>query len=437
MFDTLSAPADAVSPPRWSLATRVAFRFCFLYFGLYVFTTQMLEGFWILPKLAAPDMGATGWMKGLVTWTATHVFHVQYQYVTGSTGSGDKTIDWIHAFVVLVFAAAGALVWSILDRRRPAYVGLHKWFHVFLRLAAATTMVGYGMIKAIPLQMGAPTLTRLLEPYGNFSAMGVLWASIGASFAYERFAGCMELTAAALLFFPRLSMLGAMVLVVDSVQIFALNMTYDVPVKLFSFHLILIGLVLLAPEMRRLTSVLLLNRAAPSSSMVPLARRPWVRRSLVAAQILFGAFSFGSAWLGNRDAWHTVGAGAPRPPLYGIWTIERMTVNGVERAPLVTDWGRYRRVIFQNKATVIFWRMDDTSVGYSATIDTARKTIALTANKQSLGTLAYEQPTPDTLILDGALAGQTLRFETRLFDRSRFLLVSRGFHWIQEAPFNR
>ena len=41
-------------------------------------------------------------------------------------------------------------------------------------MATAATMVTYGMIKAIPLQMPAPPLTRLLEPFGNFSPMGVL-----------------------------------------------------------------------------------------------------------------------------------------------------------------------------------------------------------------------------------------------------------------------
>jgi hypothetical protein len=439
MLDTVDTTVDAAPAPVvcWNAATRLAFRCCFLYFGLYVLTTQMLGGFWIVPKLAPPDTGATGWMKGIVTWTAAHVLHVQHQYVTNTTGSGDKTVDWVHAFVLLVFSAAAALVWTAVDRRRANYVSLHNGFHVFLRLATGTTMAGYGMIKAIPLQMGAPTLTRLLEPYGNFSPLGVLWASVGSSFSYERFAGGMELAAAVLLFVPRLSMLGAIVLVADSIQIFTLNMTYDVPVKLFSFHLILMGLVLLAPEARRLANVLVLNRAAGPSTMTPRARRTWLRRSLVAAQIVFGAVSLGSAYVENRSAWTTSGAGAPKPPLYGIWTIDRMEINGVERAPLVTDWGRYRRVVFQNKAAMTFWRMDDTTLGYGATVDPAKKTIALTAGKQSIGTLAYEQPTPETLVLSGDVNGQTLRLETRLFDRSRFLLVSRGFHWVQETPFNR
>jgi hypothetical protein len=432
---SVAAPSPAV---RWRLATRVAFRFCFLYFGLYVLTTQMLGGLWLLPKPSPPDMGATGWMQGLVTWTAAHVFHVRYQYLMTETGSGDRTVDWIHAFVLLIACAAATTAWSILDRRRPQYATLHAWFHAFLRFAAGTTMIEYGMVKAIPLQMPAPSLTRLLEPYGNLSPMGVLWASVGASFPYERFAGAMELTAAVLLFVPRLSMLGAMLLVADSIQIFTLNMTYDVPVKLFSLHLIVIGLALLAPEMRRLLHVLVLNRPAGSSTLAPLARRAGVRRALVAAQILFGAAALANGFVQAREAWNTRGGGAAKPPLYGIWTIEKMTVDGVERAPLVTDWGRWRRLVVQNKTAVTFWRMDDTTFGYGATVDEAARTIALSGgNKQPAGRLSYQQPSPDSLILAGDVMGQKVRLETRLFDRGRFLLVSRGFHWIQETPFNR
>src|SRR3954463_13934872 len=167
MFDTL--PAVEVEQVRWHPLTRVAFRFCFLYFGLYVLTTQMLGGLWIVPKLSPPNLGATGLMHGMVDWVASHVFHVAWQYSRVSTGSGDKTTDWIHAFILLVFSAAATALWTVLDRRRPNYASMHKWFHVFLRMSAATTMVGYGMVKAIPLQMPAPNLTRLLEPFGNFS----------------------------------------------------------------------------------------------------------------------------------------------------------------------------------------------------------------------------------------------------------------------------
>ena len=444
-------PAAVIETPaiRWSAATKVAFRFTFVYFTLYVLTTQMLGGFWIIPKIQPPDTGATGWLLRPIDWTASHVFHVT-QYIRRDTGSGDKVIDWIHVFLLLLFSIAATAIWSSLDRRRPNYATLYKGFHGFLRFAAGTTMVGYGMAKAIPLQMPAPNLSRLLEQYGDLSPMGVLWASVGASFPYERFTGVMELTAAVLLFVPRLSMLGAMVLVADSIQIFVLNMTYDVPVKLFSFHLILMGLVLLAPEMRRLTGVLVLNRAAGPSTMTPLVRNVKGRRALLALQLVFGAYVLGSSYVEERASWYRYGGGAPKPPLYGIWTIEKMTINGVERAPLVTDWERWRRIVIQFPTALSYQRMDGTLGGFPVKVDTATRTIAFTAPPTGppgsgappppalKGRLTYEQPSPDVLILTGEdPAGRKLHLETRLFDRNKFLLVSRGFNWVQDRPFNR
>jgi hypothetical protein len=270
--------------------------------------------------------------------------------------------------------------------------------------------------------------------------MGVLWYSVGASFPYERFAGSMELTAAVLLFIPRLSMLGAMVLVADAIQIFTLNMTYDVPVKLFSFHLIVIGLVLLAPEMRRLFTVLVLNRATGASTMPALVRGITGRRLLLAAQLLFGAVVFWQNYSQAIEGWRTRGAGAPRPPLYGIWDIEKMQIDGVERSPLITDYGRWRRLIVQNASALSFQRMDETFGGYAATLDQTAKTITLKKTPQDKtpeGTLAFQQPSPDVLVLDGQLGGHTMHLQTRLFDKNRFMLISRGFNWVQERPFNR
>src|SRR6202012_5647978 len=118
--------------------------------------------------------------------------------------------------------------------------------------AFASQLISYGLAKEFPMQMPYPGLTRLLEPFGNFSAMGVLWASIGVSPAYERFAGCAELAAGVLLLVPRTTLLGALIAALDMTQVFKLNMTYDVPVKILSFHLLLLAVFLAAPDLPRL-----------------------------------------------------------------------------------------------------------------------------------------------------------------------------------------
>ena len=435
---TLPPPAPA-PVARWSLATRIAFRFTCLYFTLYVVSTQMLGSLIVIPNLGVPNLGMTSFFQRFVTWIATYVLGISYQWSFRITGSGDKTADWAQAFTLLLVAAAGTILWSVLDRRRVSYARLNAWFRLFLRFSVAASLVSYGVAKAIPLQMPAPGLTRLVEPFGHFSPMGVLWYSIGASRPYEIFTGCAELLAGILLFIPQTATLGAMVALADTTEIFTLNMTYDVPVKLFSFHLILMSVVLLAPEARRLANVLLLNRAAGPSTQPPLFAGRRAARTAVVLQLVLGAYIVGMGFDRSVRAWSAYGGGAPKSPLYGIWNVEEMQVDGVVRSPLVTDYGRWRRVIFDRPTAMSLQRMDDTFAGYGAAIDTAAKTIALTRGGDASwkAQFAFERPDAETLVLDGQMDGHRVRMRTRLFDRSKFLLVSRGFNWIQEFPFNR
>ena len=118
-----------------------------------------------------------------------------------------------------------------------------------------------------------------------------------------------------------------------------------------------------------------------------------------------------------------------------------MTIDGVERAPLVTDYDRWRRVVIQTTTSMNFWRMDDTTFGRAAQYDMEKKTITLREGQgeaaKTVGTFAFERPAPDRLTLDGTFNGKKIRMETHLFPRENFLLVNRGFNWIQELPFNR
>ena len=52
-------------------------------------------------------------------------------------------------------------------------------------------------------------------------------------------------------------------------------------------------------------------------------------------------------------------------------------------------------------------------------------------------TLTYAQPDPDHATLQGLYDGKMLHLGLRKLDPSKSLLVTRGFHWINEFPFNR
>ena len=416
--------------PRWNLALRIAFRFSMVYLGLYCLATQLITA----PTGAdIPDLATVWPLRPMISWIGAHIFHVNASLsFGGGSGSYDDTFGWVTAFCLLMIATVATVVWSRLDRHRENYAGLHKWFRLFVRFVLAGQMIIYGISKVIPVQMPYPSLTRLLQPFGTLSPMGVLWASMGSAPAYEIFTGFAMFAGGLLLIVPRTATLGALISLADTIQVFMLAMTYDVPAKLLAFHLILLSCFLLAPDVPRLVRVAL-------STQAQLFRSVRANRIAFAAQMIFGLWLVGVSCHYSLGVWNTRGGGRPLPPLYGIWEVKQMSIDEQLRLPLLTDSTRWRRAIFDYPDRMAFQRLDDTFAAYGASVNLPERTLALTKSddKNWRASFTFQRPAGDQLILDGRMDNHQVHMELQLTDRNSFLLVSRGFHWTQEAPLGR
>ena len=107
-------------------------------------------------------------------------------------------------------------------------------------------------------------------------------------------------------------------------QIFTLNMTYDVPVKLFSFHLILMSLVLMAPEAsrhRERAGVQSHGGAVGAAAALPAAGR--LVLVALAVQLGYGAFLVLDDYAGAHQSLVPASAAARRS--------RRSTASGTSR----------------------------------------------------------------------------------------------------------
>ncbi|QIS21355.1 DoxX family protein [Nocardia terpenica] len=433
----------------WKPLTRIAFRFCFVYFGLFCLLTPPLV--FVLTGWFGRRLGydAQYWhirkMQPALNWVSEHLFGTAAQLYPN--GVGDQTICWVLLFCILVVAVTGTAVWSILDRRRTHYRTLAGWYLLGIRLMLAGQMASFGFAKLIPTQMPQPSLTRLLTKYGDFTPMAVLWSQVGVSRPYEMLLGAAEVAAAILLFIPRTALLGALLTLIDTLQIVVLNMTFDVPEKISSTHLLLMSLLLLAPEARRLTQALLLNRATdPSVAPYPFhATRS--RRIAALAQAALGIWIAVALAQGGWHAWRGGGPDRPEPPLYGIWSVSQYTRDGQPAPPLTTDETRWKTVIFDDPNTVTYQRMDDTLTTVPTNVDPATHRIQLLAATQPpepasslgdtrtpLGTLTFQQPTPNQAVLTGELNGHQVTLTLNRVDPNNFPQRSTPFHWVQNRP---
>jgi hypothetical protein len=419
---------------RWGLARKILFRFAFAYLVLYnlpfplgyipyidSFVYRSYSAVWdfVVPAVADQAFGA----EASVT----------------PNGSGDTTYNYVQMFCFLVLALFATAIWTFLDRRRANYARLHEWLRVYVRFALALTMLSYGAIKVIPTQFPNPTLDRLLQPFGDASPMGILWTFMGASVSYQIFSGLSEMLGGLLLVSRRTTLLGALVSGAVLTNIVLMNFSYDVPVKLYSSHLLLMAIFLLLPDLRRLLNFLVFNRPTASAEIRPLFRRKWLNRSgLVLRSVFvfgFAIFFLYQAWQGSKE----YGNRAPKPPLYGIWNVDQFETDGVARPPLITDETRWRRVVFSRPGMIAIQLMSDTRERYRLDLDPVKKRLKLVKRDDPkwVSLLSYTQPKPELLTIEGTIDGQKIRARLHRADESKFLLVSRGFHWINEYPFNR
>jgi uncharacterized membrane protein YphA (DoxX/SURF4 family) len=417
----------------WSPGRRFLFRLLFSYLVLYIFPFP-LDVIPYGPVLTKPYQDL--W-NAIVPWVGKRLFHVAI--TVRPNGSGDTTYNYVQVLCYLVLALAAACVWTLLDRRRTEYARLSDWLRVYVRFALGTAMLLYGASKVIQSQFPAPSIDILLEPFGQESPMGLLWNFMGASTAYNAFTGFAEMLGGVLLISRRTTLLGALVCIGVTSNVFLLNMSYDVPVKLYSGHLLAMAIFLAFPDLRRLADLFLLNRPVPPGEIRPLFRRPRLHRgTLVLRTTLVLAFAAYSLY-GSYQTTLQYGALAPKPPLYGIWNVEALKVDGQASPPLLTDAARWRRVIFPYPQLFMIQRMDETNEYYQMSLNQPTKKIGLKKYKDPKwrSFFTYQQSAPDLLLLTGTFDGKKIEAKLRRFDERKFPLLSRGFHWINEYPYNR
>ena len=428
-----AAPEIPAPDPGWSLVRKILVRF----FSLYILFTFLPFPLTEIPGLGWLATPFEAFWNGLVTWTGWVVFKVDAN--TQPNGSGDTTADYLRVFCTIVLAALATYVWSRLDRKRPHYERLREWLRVYVRFTLALTLIGYGAAKVVPTQFPAPFLDRLLQPFGEASPMGLLWTFMGASAPYTIFSGTVEMLGGLLLTLRRTALLGALVSIAVLTNIVLLNFCYDVPVKLFSSQLLLMALYLAALDGRRLANLLLFNRPVPPAERRPLfASRRLDRAASAVGALLVIAYASYSLY-GGYEQNKTYGALAPKPPLYGIWEVERFALDGVERPALVSDDTRWRRVVFDFPGVLSVQDATGARQRFGLKLDETKRKMTITnwTDPKWKGSLVYHRRGKTVLELAGTLDGHPMRAELRRGDESQFLLTSRGFHWINEFPFNR
>jgi uncharacterized membrane protein YphA (DoxX/SURF4 family) len=448
-----SAVADSLTelsaPPAWR---RVVLRFAVAYWLLWT-SWFFFDEDQVIIALRSVTVDPA-WQL-VVRWVGELVFGLTGLHFE-IDGSNDRTVDWIAQFCVACGALIATIAWTLIARayaaRRkpsPAAVAasdarLRRWLRVLLRYQLAFILLSFGVSKLFTAQFPQPDIARLSQRFADASPMGLVWTFMGASPAYVIFSGAAEVLGGVLLLFRRTTTLGAMVTAAVMVNVAMLNLCYDIPLKLVSTHLVVMCVCLMAPDVRRLADVLWFHRVAPPAPVDPPISR---RRLRIARRIL--KYGLIALWTYRVIQAHAAWVLARQPPGWtdGRWQVTRFVRDGHEVAGDGHDATRWRVIRFaQYRGTIsVRWRLMDDSYGdlYDVTLDEAHHRMHLVVREPgdhaSTGPvdLAFTRGDALHFTLEGQVAGATLHVEVERPDVEHGLLVNRGFHWVNDAPFNR
>lgn len=371
------------------------------------------------------------------------------------TGSGDTAHYFIKTLLIGGIASLFAAVWTW--RRKGHFPDTAaRWLHVWGRWWLATCMIQYGFIKIFGQQFHLPNAHELVATLGDYSPMHLAWAFLGRSSSYQAFAGFAELIPAILTLHRKSAMVGLLMLFGVLCNVFAMNLFFDIPVKMASGHYLLTSLALLAPYAPRIRAFVSGQSELPAIDLYVKPKRfsegTWSKLSTAAGVGLVVA-GFGATNLKARQMKEMT-----KPtPLAGRWDIESTTRDGLlwqdtqsYKSLAIDNIGRFSLFSFEGEKTGFglepsqgkgevtlrypFRRAKDVKPTFNTWTVSLEETTVQGPNNRPTSFQDRLSKIPVKAIR-ATFTGHWNGHDYRIVALRRPLPIEQPFRWIQEAPF--
>ncbi len=391
---------------------QLVFRFvlCFLLFRLLPFPAGALPG--------------TAWLADAWNFVVESAVAVTGNLIVGQapanvrTGSSDRYFDYVRLLVQATAALLLTLVWT-MHAAQTASVRqqAEDIASLYVRYTLAAKLFMYGSAKVWPIQFPPLGAFTLSQTYGESSPMRLLWTFMAYSRPYATFCGMVEIAGALLLLSNRTALVGALLLTGGLANVVMLNFCYDVPVKLDALTYLVASLFVLTPHWRRLYALLLpLSETAALDG--PSARRQ-ARKALGIISVALMLFA------GLAEMLEEVLHRERNEAIAGFYTATTLPRDHDIEVLEVTSQVVYVRLASGSRMKYVIHRYDEGS----GTVQLVERRDGQVLRHE----MQVKFPSSDLLHVD--LDGDVALL--RRVPPPTFPLLTRGFHWINEAAYNR
>ena len=448
----------------WKHYQKIPFRFVALFFVLFIIFMDWSVNP-VLSKLYYYGPLST-LLDSVISWIGKDLFKIPYIIISPYDGEhNDRTYVYLLYFAIAITAAAGTIIWSLLDRKRRNYEVLYYWLTAIIRYYLAFTMFLFALYKFFKIQFPDLGFYTLTEQVGDMSPMHLAWAFFGHSYEYNVFMGMAE-SAALLLLFRRTTALGAILTMITLANVMAVNYSYDVHAKMYPTVLFIMALFLFLRDAKTIIQFFFTGQAiALPVIKAPIFQKRWMRISKSVLKILvIGYFLMVSVKDNSGYQKLSEESLKAKSEYSGLYDVESFVVNK-DTLSLGNPLRWHQLIIGDRILEAVRFRKDSVALihvpvdkqelilyGDPADLsekkqevynekglsdDTWMKMDSLLIARQKISRFHFKMCDSNTLMLKGTIKKDSVHIiaRRRPMELNDFRLMKRRFHWINEVSY--
>ncbi|SHG34548.1 hypothetical protein [Chryseobacterium sp. OV279] len=209
--------------------------------------------------------------EDLAGWIVKNIFNMNQARIDFSSDS----ISMFALVMILITVSALAVI-LIKKKHQQRILDLSKEIIV---LYLAVVLMKYGFDKIFKAQFYLPEPNILYSRFGNLDRDILFWSTMGTSRLYSVSAGILEILAALLILFRKTRVLGLLVSIGVLINIFLINIGFDISVKFFSLILLFMAVFALKDDWIPLYRFLILKqevKPGEKKEITPKFKSVWV-----------------------------------------------------------------------------------------------------------------------------------------------------------------
>jgi hypothetical protein len=329
--------------------------------------------------------------------------------------------------LLLSLVLAGFMLVFIIHRLYNDEKKCHRFIENGKTIAVyylAIVLMKYGFDKLFKAQFYLPEPNILYTPFGKLDKDILFWSTMGTSYSYNLFMGFMEILPGIFLLFKRTREIGLIISFGVLINVFAVNLSFDISVKLFSAFLLLINLYLLTPVFKMIWEIFILkkdtiNRDPLESSSVNFRKKfgKLIVLFLILGETLFSYLKSGNF---NDDI-------QSRPILHGAYEVQQLKING---KVIQKQESQIKRLFIHRDNYLILQNQNENMADYKLKINELTKTMRLTDYDGRNSNISYIYNKKDSLLLLNYTDGTKKIFlKTKMSAYKTLPVLKAQFHW--------